>query len=66
MPLILVDVVDVDYQRLTLTVFNILGGGGGTGGRVFFPTKSKLSNCRFRLIVIFKEKELERFQFFTN
>ena len=61
MPLILVDVVDVDYQRLTLTVLHILGGG-----RVFFPTKSKLSNCRFRLIVIFKEKELERFQFFTN
>ena len=64
MPLILADVVDVDYQRLTLTVLHILGGGGG--GRVFFPTKSKLSNCRFRLIVIFKEKELERFQFFTN
>ena len=28
MPLILVDVVDVDYQRLTLTVLHILGGGG--------------------------------------
>ena len=52
----------MDYQRLTLTVLYILGGGR----RVFFPTKSKLSNCRFRLIVIFKEKELERFQFFTN
>ena len=29
MPLILVDVVDVDYQRLTLTVLHILGGGEG-------------------------------------
>ena len=28
MPLILVEVVDVDYQRLTLTVLHILGGGG--------------------------------------
>ena len=27
MPLIIVDVVDVDYQRLTLTVLYILGGG---------------------------------------
>ena len=29
----------------------------------FFPTKSKLSNCRFRLIVIFKEKSLKGFNF---
>ena len=62
MPLIIVDVVDVDYQRLTLTVLYILGGGE----EGIFSYKKQAIQLSFSSYRYFQGKELERFQFFTN
>ena len=53
MPLILVDVVDVDYQRLTLTVLHILGGGRGG---VFFSNKKQAIQLSFSSYRYFQGK----------
>ena len=55
MPLILVDVVNVDYQRLTLTVFNILGRGGG-GGEGIFSNKKQAIQLSFSSYRYFQGK----------
>ena len=55
MPLIFVDVVDVDYQRLTLTVFNISGGGGG-GGEGIFSNKKQAIQLSFSSYRYFQGK----------
>ena len=59
MPLILVDVVDVDYQRLTLTVLHILGGGGG----YFFQQKASYPIVVFVLSLFSRKKSLKGFNF---
>ena len=58
MPLILVDVVDVDYQRLTLTVLHILGGGG-----YFFQQKASYPIVVFVLSLFSRKKSLKGFNF---
>ena len=54
MPLILADVVDVDYQRLTLTVLHILGGGGG--GEGIFSNKKQAIQLSFSSYRYFQGK----------
>ena len=60
MPLILVDVVDVDYQRLTLTVLHILGGGGEG---IFFQQKASYPIVVFVLSLFSRKKSLKGFNF---